>query len=432
MRIQRSSVSSRSCLLFGLSSLVAAGSASAQTLIADDFEVDSSANYTIVDDGTPDGSQAFAFDYSAVGIPAAPRSAMGATNGLRVTANDTAGVVDATSCFHNTVVTADHYRLTVDIWMNFAAPAGSTEFSHVGVGGDGATFNQVFLPISGSGAFIAFTGDGGSSSDYRWFRDANNTPMGEMSNTTLPSDHPSYLGNGANASGAFYQALFPSPPATIQGSPGNIWTTLEIDVDNVNGVISFSFDGQLTFQGNFANDFNGQVSLGIADTFPSISGASDLFTLYDNLEVEIVNDTIGTNYCMANANSTGSTGVMSAIGSDVAADNDVTLVASQLPSSAFGFFITSQTQGFVANPNGSQGNLCVSGTIGRYVGAGQIQNSGMGDSFTLVLDLTQTPTPTALVSVNGGETWNFQAWHRDSVMGMPTSNFTDGVSVMFL
>ncbi len=32
--------------------------------------------------------------------------------------------------------------------------------------------------------------------------------------------------------------------------------------------------------------------------------------------------------------------------------------------------------GFVASPNGSQGNLCLAGSIGRYVGAGQIQNSG--------------------------------------------------------
>ncbi|MEM8712495.1 MAG: hypothetical protein AAGG01_16195, partial [Planctomycetota bacterium] len=118
-------------------------------------------------------------------------------------------------------------------------------------------------------------------------------------------------------------------------------------------------------------------------------------------------------------------------GSDVASDNDLTLMASDLPLNGFGFFITSTTQGFTANPSGSEGNLCLDGAIGRYVGAGQIQNSGMTGSFSLTLDLTQTPTPTGLVSVMAGETWNFQGWHRDSVMGMATSNFTDGLSIAF-
>ncbi|QDV09193.1 hypothetical protein Poly30_47500 [Planctomycetes bacterium Poly30] len=139
----------------------------------------------------------------------------------------------------------------------------------------------------------------------------------------------------------------------------------------------------------------------------------------------------GTAYCMANPNSTGATGTISGAGSTMAASNDVTLTAADLPNSAFGFFITSTTQGFVANPAGSEGNLCLAGAIGRYVGAGQIQNTGGAGSFSLALDLTQTPTPTGLVSIAAGETWNFQAWHRDANMGTPVSNFTDGLSITF-
>jgi hypothetical protein len=141
---------------------------------------------------------------------------------------------------------------------------------------------------------------------------------------------------------------------------------------------------------------------------------------------------VGTNYCQAIANSTGNPGVIGAIGSAVRADNDVTLQASSLPNSAFGYFLTSQTQGFVPNPGGSMGNLCLGGSIGRYVGAGQVQNTGAIGSFELVLDLGQTPTPTGLVSVLAGETWNFQSWHRDAVGGVATSNFTNGLSVDFL
>ncbi|MEM1448654.1 MAG: hypothetical protein AAGI22_06045 [Planctomycetota bacterium] len=140
---------------------------------------------------------------------------------------------------------------------------------------------------------------------------------------------------------------------------------------------------------------------------------------------------IGTNYCVANPNSTGVTGVIDAVGSAIASDNNLTLRASELPNNAFGFFLTSLTQAQVANPGGSSGNLCLGGAIGRYVGPGQIQNTGTAGEFSLGLDLTQTPTPTGFVTIMAGETWNFQAWHRDTGMMGATSNFTDGTSLTF-
>ncbi len=141
---------------------------------------------------------------------------------------------------------------------------------------------------------------------------------------------------------------------------------------------------------------------------------------------------IGSNYCMANGNSTGGAASISAAGSTLVATNDVTLTASMVPNNAFGFFITSQTQGFVMNPAGSAGNLCLLGEIGRYVGSGQIQNSGAAGEFSLAIDLTQTPQPTGIVSIAAGETWNFQAWFRDTdASGVATSNFTDGLEIDF-
>ena len=141
---------------------------------------------------------------------------------------------------------------------------------------------------------------------------------------------------------------------------------------------------------------------------------------------------IGTNYCMANTNSTGAPAAMSASGTPAVASNDLTLECGTMPSNAFGFFLTSTTQSFVTNPGGSLGNLCLGGAIGRYVGAGQIQNSGPGGEISLTLDLTMTPTPTGFVSIQPGQTWNFQSWFRDSMGGVAVSNFSDGLEVMFL
>ncbi|MEM6569478.1 MAG: hypothetical protein AAF957_13780 [Planctomycetota bacterium] len=141
---------------------------------------------------------------------------------------------------------------------------------------------------------------------------------------------------------------------------------------------------------------------------------------------------VATRYCSpAVVNSTGIPASITAAGSDLAADNDLTLEATDLPQMSTAFFLTSQDQGLVLNPGGSQGNLCLGGSIGRYVGPGQIQNSGTAGTVSLALDLTSTPTPTGLVAVQAGETWNFQAWFRDSLGGSATSNFTDAVSVTF-
>jgi hypothetical protein len=140
---------------------------------------------------------------------------------------------------------------------------------------------------------------------------------------------------------------------------------------------------------------------------------------------------IGTNYCAAAPNSTGQTAEISAVGSVVVADNNVTLIATNLPDNSFGYFLNSRMQGFVANPGNSQGNLCLGGAIGRYVGPNEVQNSGLTGTYELQLDLTRTPTPTGFVMIMPGETWHFQAWYRDLVGGVATSNFTDAISITF-
>jgi hypothetical protein len=142
---------------------------------------------------------------------------------------------------------------------------------------------------------------------------------------------------------------------------------------------------------------------------------------------------LGTTYCAPAVPNSGSTPArMRVWGQPTVVANDVRLVATSLPHSAFGFFLASRTQGNVANPGGSQGNLCLGGAIGRYVGPGQIKNTGPYGSFDLDIDLTSMPSPTGPVVAQPGQTWNFQAWHRDSVNGVATSNFTDGVSLLLL
>ncbi len=154
--------------------------------------------------------------------------------------------------------------------------------------------------------------------------------------------------------------------------------------------------------------------------------------LLANALVYVAGGDLGTRYCTPSiANSTGQSAVVRATGSSSVGANSLTLNAEALPLNAFGFFLTSRTQGSVNQPGGSQGRLCLGGAIGRYVGPGQIKNSGSSGAFALQVNLATTPQPSGSVAVVPGETWNFTAWYRDAVGGAATSNFTDGVAVTF-
>lgn len=130
-------------------------------------------------------------------------------------------------------------------------------------------------------------------------------------------------------------------------------------------------------------------------------------------------------YCTpASTNSSGAPARMDASGSDAVVDNALTLVAEDLPTNTFGYFLTSRTQG-LSVPPGSQGTICLGGSIGRF--SAFVQSSGGAGTFSLTIDLTSVPgnPPAAAVP---GDTWNFQAWFRDA-NPMNTSNLTDGIEV---
>lgn len=138
---------------------------------------------------------------------------------------------------------------------------------------------------------------------------------------------------------------------------------------------------------------------------------------------------IGSVYCTSNPNSTGVNGQLQITGTDLRALNAVSLVATELPPNTFGIFATSRTADNVVGPGGSAGVLCLGGAIGRYQGLNQVLFTGVGGAFRLTLDLDAMAQPNGTVAALAGQTWRFQAWHRDVTGGGVTSNFTDAASV---
>jgi formylglycine-generating enzyme required for sulfatase activity len=106
------------------------------------------------------------------------------------------------------------------------------------------------------------------------------------------------------------------------------------------------------------------------------------------------------------------------------------LTSTGLPLNAAAYFLCSRRQGFDMNHAGSTGHLCLGNPFGRLVG-GVIANSGASGVVNVTADLTMMPLPNGAVAVQPGETWNFQCWHRDAVSGIATSNFSDGLGVLF-
>jgi len=141
---------------------------------------------------------------------------------------------------------------------------------------------------------------------------------------------------------------------------------------------------------------------------------------------------VGTSYCgPAVGNSSGAAAVTRAFGSALVADDDLTLYGAGLPPQVFSFFVVSRTSGFVANPGGSQGNLCLGGVIGRSVG-GTTPLANVSGGVSTSAPLGAMPVPMGSMQVQAGETWYFQCWYRDTVGGAATSNFSAGLAVSFL
>jgi hypothetical protein len=138
---------------------------------------------------------------------------------------------------------------------------------------------------------------------------------------------------------------------------------------------------------------------------------------------------IVTNYCTAVPNSTGLAGTITAQNIDLNA-RTMELAGANMPANVLALSLVARQQASVANPGGSTGRLCLGGGIGRAVGGSALMTSATGAVLEAV-NLDSIPTPVGTASVQSGDQWYFQYWHRDSALGFATSNFTNGVRVVF-
>ena len=146
------------------------------------------------------------------------------------------------------------------------------------------------------------------------------------------------------------------------------------------------------------------------------------------LSICYANATVGTEYCIPVANSTGEPAHMFGTGSASLAANDLVLNVTDLPANSFGYFARGTATLNTLMAGGGMGTLCIGGTVSRGVG-GAIVNSGASGSVSLPANLTALPSSTGPVSATVGQTIWLQYWYRDFVGGMGTSNLSNALQV---
>lgn len=288
---------SRSPLLATALLATITGTASAQ-LFSENFEADPTANWT-VNAGPSDFAANFFFDYSTVGIPAAPGGA--GTRGLKIQANLFNNIFGGGSVSPIGLNLSGDYVVSFDWWSNINGPfpgggSGSTNLSTFGIGTAGTAAQWPGAGPATDSVWFAATGDGGSASDYRAYSTAAPTsyaagnavyaaPAGGINNSD-----PYYAGFGGVTAPAAQLALFPQQTGSTQvGAAGMQWHQVEINKSG--DLVTWTIDGLLiaTVDLNTVTLGGGNIFFGHSDinTGSSIDPNAPqlLFTLIDNVVV---------------------------------------------------------------------------------------------------------------------------------------------------
>ena len=298
-----------------------AANVSAAPLFSENFEVNPAANWT-TNNGPSVNSVNYFYDYSTIGIPAAPSGT--GTRGLKLQANlnpniaggltgpvspsSPGGTYAAGGVFGGVTVSptglniVGPYAVKFDWWGNYNGPVngggnGTTQVSQFGLGTAGTTTQWIGSGSKDSVSFAA-TLDGGSATDFRAYS--------SVANTSYASGNAVYAApaGAINNSNAYYATPFPAgataPAAQLSSFPlqtgaiaagvtGFRWH--QVEIAKTGSTVTWRVNGTLlaTVQLNTVSLGGGNILFGHSDTNAGASVDAThpqlLFTLIDNVRV---------------------------------------------------------------------------------------------------------------------------------------------------
>ncbi len=271
--------------------LVDADGPAETVLFQDTFDVDSTANWTLLfaaatNDLTADFNAVFAFDYGAQGIPPAPHG-NGSTLGLYLNVNkDLTASAAALNLYPNGKSFSGNFALRFDMFLSVPQPSTvATEYALAGINHSGTKTNwwrSGGVPAGSTfdGVFFTLETDNQSTPNY-----AN------YSSPTTTALTPTLLGSNTAASAA---SAFKSPPWVAANTPGNInnpagvfatpiWADVEISKSG--DLITLTINHTKIYTYSNATAFtSGNIMVGYQDAFDSISPGQS-YMILDNVRV---------------------------------------------------------------------------------------------------------------------------------------------------
>lgn len=191
--------------------------------------------------------------------------------------------------------------------------------------------------------------------------------------------------------------------------------------------IAESFDGGATFSP--VDGLSGEIGLAVGlDVAPSRSWmlVRGFRTGLFRADIEPLASEVAC--VQSTPNSVGALATLSVFGSTSIQGPAPRLDVVGLPPLVTCLPLASMTEGFLPNPGGSLGDLCLGGAIGRFNGA--IASASVGGTLSFQLDPAALPQPAAFVPATAGSAWTFQCWHRDvDGTGAPASHFSSAARV---
>ncbi len=281
-------------ILFAFAASVLLATTASASLYSENFEVDPSAGW-VVNNGPSDFAANFFFDYSTVGIPAAPSGP--GTRGMKLQANLTNGIFSGMSASPIGLNLTGDYIVTFDWWANFNGPfpgggSGSTNLSTFGIGTSG-TVAQWPGGVQDS-VWFAATGDGGSAADWRAYSTAAPTSYPDGNPvypfTTRNNTNPYFASLGGVPAPAAQLALFPQQTGlTAVGTAGMTWH--QVTITKAGNIVTWHVGSLLmaTINLNTVTLGGGNIFFGHSDV--NAGSSTDpfdvdlLFTLIDNINV---------------------------------------------------------------------------------------------------------------------------------------------------
>jgi GH25 family lysozyme M1 (1,4-beta-N-acetylmuramidase) len=275
------------------------------TVYSDNFETNSASNW-IVNKSSADTAVKFNFDYSTLGIPAAPHSLGGTTLGVQLKANLTLSNVAALSISPTNQSFSGDYRLHFDGWINVNGPfpdggTGSTEFLTSGIGtagnraewtGAGSTADGYYFSADGeggvsatsttSGDYAAYSGTALFATGSGVYRAGTNTSARDNSGIYYTTAFPT-----GRAAPALQQSIYPQQTGALNsGTFGFAWH--DVIVSRTGNTVDWVVDGIRLATISNATFTASNVFVGFWDPFPSLTDNTNLnFGLVDNVRVEV-------------------------------------------------------------------------------------------------------------------------------------------------